>query len=397
VSGQSVESEAEDERCARLSVFAGVSIRNANAQQFVFAVTCDERQATRFAMEDLTNGSTWMDEQELQLSFWCGESPPQAAPNALDVLWIVDNSPSMASKLEGVAASARRSVDILEATGANWRIGVSTTESYLLDAAPTLLEHDPWLDSCSGLRGEGFLDVNSENPRQRLETLIAVDPHCSSGVNACGHKRESALRSSQTVLQRAAQVSCSETHRWRNEARRVLFWASDEEDQIFKFDDDFFPASANDPRRAPQLSRFVELLLQQRVVACAIVGDEGLASGGYCGALSNEFATQGAQHGLGYIEAARATGGSYASICAPNFDAAIDDCILGAFSPIPRFVLPSVPISNTLRVVLDGEALERSSSRGWYYDASNNAILFAGLELAANARIAVAYQRWIAP
>ena len=147
------------------------------------------------------------------------------------------------------------------------------------------------------------------------------------------------------------------------------------------------------------------------IAAFAIVGDHK-ALGGYCAALdgNNPAATEGSDYGLSYILAARylsagedgtGKGGGYASICNPQFDQIVSSIVEDAVGRVGSHPLKGYPISSTIRVSMNTQAdvieLTRgATTNGWRYDASQNAIVFSGLNPAPNATdyIAIAYVIW---
>ncbi|MCL2326530.1 MAG: hypothetical protein FWC40_08570, partial [Proteobacteria bacterium] len=94
-------------------------------------------------------------------------------------------------------------------------------------------------------------------------------------------------------------------------------------------------------------------------------------------------------------------GGGYASICNPQFDQIVSSIVEDAVGRVGSHPLKGYPISSTIRVSMNTQAdvieLTRgATTNGWRYDASQNAIVFSGLNPAPNATdyIAIAYVIW---
>lgn len=373
----------------------------------VGAVTCrsflDGDPQTRFSLDDLTN-TTMLAPARNPRSFTpqgirCEQVEALAEPTDVDFLWVVDTSGSMADEQAAVAAAAELFFDTMVRSGSQWRLGVTTTETWALDRpvqGANLADHDPAIDLESGLYGAGFIDGDTPNAVELFSRYVTLDLNCQKepfGANICGTGLESGLESALTVLRRAANET-RPAHRLREDALTAVIWLSDEEDQTFKDPpagfDPWPPGPQRDMRLAEVLAEYQEL----GVLGCAIVGDTGTRAGGVCQPLGETDTVTGAQYGLGYIDVALGTDGFWASICNSNLQVTIDSCIRAAFNVAGSYVLQGRPLSATIQVAIDGELIPRSRTAGWDYDVVRNTLVLTGVRLSSSSVIALSYRTW---
>jgi len=126
---------------------------------------------------------------------------------------------------------------------------------------------------------------------------------------------------------------------------------------------------SDEPEQSPSsYSHYVSLFQDMKddsddVLMHAIAGDYPSGCGGGGG---------GADYGAGYYEASLATGATFLSICATDFGAHMETLAEGSAKALDAFPLSDEPVPETLRVKVDG----LSTSTGWAYDASDNAVVF---------------------
>ena len=173
------------------------------------------------------------------------------------------------------------------------------------------------------------------------------------------------------------------------------------------------------------------------VTGFALVGDVGVKNGGICTPLKfckgkcidkdgNQDLTSNGQHGIGcfqcegeykdsavaiigaeyglsYIHMARFLSnkkeGGFASICNPNLESSIHTIFEDVAGRVAAHPLKGYPIASTIRVAVksDGETKELTrgaSTDGWFYDASQNAIIFNGVNIKKEDYIAISYTIW---
>ncbi len=267
---------------------------------------------------------------------------------AVDFLWLVDDSLSMRDDQATIAEAADRFYGTLNSSFLDYRAMVISTD--LRDNTYYLV--DP-----------GFSDFQPE-----FEEAIQ-SPY--------GGDLEFGLETTMNVLRLAATPGASVNQRFRPGAKRVIIYLSDEDDQTIKI------AAENGDTRCdgnvnPSLDgcgtfdAAVASLLANDITAYAITGDTPSGCTSATGPGNAEEA------GHAYIQAAYATGGSYASICSDDLGETVDRIVRSAIAAATNYALGEFPISSSIRVVRNGNLVPRSNVNGWDYDPTTNQIIFFG-------------------
>lgn len=313
----------------------------------------------------------------------------QQPASKVDVLWVVDNSGSMAPRQENLARNFQAFITLFRQGGIDFRLGVTTTDIFArpgqLLGTPELLAPDtPELESAFarnvrvGTSGSAYeegleaarlvLEQQAEKGAPWREALAA----CEAGCDAEACREGCAARYPVPFLRPGAFL--------------YLVFVTDEEDH-----------SPYEPRaywRAFEQAQGIGN--DGTVVASAIIGDV-TANG--CGASP----------GQRYAELARMTGGEVGSICDAEFADTLRSLATSAVGLRRTFVLSHAPAPETLEVrvlypcgvaaeaVADCEAVDRAACEGqpaealetvctpvregpdgWRYDSERGTLFFAG-------------------
>lgn len=316
-----------------------------------------ENPAVISAMEDLTNTSN-LGQFGDSLTRTCSRLPLTVTAFDVDFLWVVDDSASMLPNREIVANASGLFFDTLNSGVLDFRIAV----------VATMLINQEWFVEATGFsRGlDEFSRRMQRPPRQ-------TGPPGS----------EFGLQTARNVATLANSFLADEHQAWRRNARRVVVFLTDEEDQAVKnavAGGDSRCDVNVDPTLAacPEVVSTIETFQALGVVAFAIAGD--LPAG--CG-------TEGAsgyaeEAGASYLQVALQTGGTFASLCSPSLAATVDRIVRAAYTSARQFPLSSSPASATIRIVRNGALVPRSQADGWDYEESTNQVVFYG-----NARPAI--------
>lgn len=359
----------------------------------------------------------------------CIENPNLSA--SVDFLWIIDNSGSMADEQVNVANTADDFMGLLLSSPVDWRLGITTTDAYLLGLDPsavtpllqsgiTLLQQDPARELCTGLRNlGGFLTPSTPNVQDVFVDLVTQNTACANpvglpGDNICGFGLERGLATAAFVLDRllspSADPSCPTGSAYQlrkgEDQKTVIIWVSDEEDEEMA-DPNSTPPGAifppNSPARLAVNQHYQDLFTQLAtdnglsLSLHAIVGDDGQGNGGICQPLiSGQI--QGASPGLAYIDAAYANGGAVGTICSSDLSVTIDAIIRSTIGQSGSIPLPpnSLPISSSIRVAVGNNVISRinnGSDPYWTYDADTNAITLFRFN-ASGSVVAIAFKAW---
>jgi hypothetical protein len=249
---------------------------------------------------------------------WTTESLVQGAPPAVDVLFVVDGTGSMAEEQGALGAAASAFVTTLDEQGLDWQIGVASTDPE--DGG--VLYGDPWI-----------LTPESEAPAPALALAL--------GAVGTGHVPPSAGLDAATLTLRDPS---GQNHGFRRASAGLhVVFVSDGEDQ------------SGSVLGADPVAAFVAVLEGQAARsgqparASAVVGD---APHGCDGATGN------ANAGLRYLEVAERTGGAQVSVCDVDFTSVAATLGELVVAWPTRFALQATPAEGTVTATIEGERTE---------------------------------------
>lgn len=418
VSGTTISSGESGGSCSAVVGWQMAELRSDGSLVTVGVFTCrsnfDNSPELQFLFTDVL-GSTILAPGNFNPEGFRCETLAGQPGGKVDFLWVIDNSLSMGDEQQNVASTAAQFMDTLARSGVDWRVGVTTTESWVLSvdtqevfgvSLDELIGHDELFDRCSGLRGQGFVAGN--DAISLFGQYVTTDANCIDGVqdgiapagaNVCGIGAESGLQSAVTVINNtAAGVSTcpAPNYRLRDDAEVVVVIVSDEEDFFFKEpiqvgrDTYWVPMDPNSPDRAQFTADTVDAFNGVGIPIFSIVGDQGVSSGGTCPDFDG---LAGAEYGLGYIDVAAGTGGAFGSVCNNNLQNTIDAIVSAGIGVASGYVLSNAPITPSIRVAVNGQIVPRSRTNGWDYNADSNAIVFFR-NLSELDTVAVGYKIW---
>ncbi|MCB9093104.1 MAG: VWA domain-containing protein [Halobacteriovoraceae bacterium] len=268
-------------------------------------------------------------------------NPGDGEKRPLDILWVVDDSGSMANEQQALADNFGAFINQFVTKQIDFNMAIVTT-----DATPAK-DGEPVAGSMDALTYDNYLS----NPSQffnDFENMILV------GTSGSGY--EKGLHTSNSFFSKYGASFV------RENSNLVVVYVSDEEDQS----DEMVSFYASAIMGLKPSNSLVQLH--------AVVRTEQLEGG----------STQG---GARYIEATQTANGSYAEIT-DDFATTLSNISSDIIKKIESFVLSKIPDLNHLEVYVDGVKLES----GWSYNAELNSIDFdLGSEPVEGSEIAVAY------
>ena len=259
----------------------------------------------------------------------------QAALPALDLLLVVDDTPSMAAEQAALAAALPRLADALADAGLAWQAGVVTTtmdgpQAGTLRGSPWILTPDT-ADLATALPDLARVGTAGAEPAAGLAALsAALLPPLRDGANRGFRRADAGLH----VI--------------------VLSDADDRSDDLLGPD----PVSA-----AAELLAAEAAATGRRAVFSAVVGPAPSGCSGPGGQ---------ALPAARYAALTAATGGTLASICAADLGPIADALAVEAAEYPTRFPLQARPRPATVRVSLDGAPV----SSGWAVESSPPTLVF---------------------
>lgn len=328
----------------------------------VTTITAYEDSTTnnsRIRMLDLTDGTSVRENQKNTTN---GCDPLRGTePNLVDIIWVVDDSGSMNEDQAAVASAADVFANVMTDAGIDFRVGVTSTDCYERGVCNPIIQlYTPWLcpdTSLNGLLGNHGFTSNMTEFKQDVQ-----DPPCGQS--------EYGLDAGATAIKLAMDSSQSDDRKFRQDASIIIVYLSDENDEECKnSSDDTDPVLEQEA-----LDKYMPIYDSYEATCFAITGDNPDG----CGAATTSSGEGAHQAGSAYIAMAYHTGGSFGSICSPDFTPTMEEMVRAAAGTASVYELEYRPITSTLKVMIEGVEIDRSASNGFEYDAVSNAIVFYG-------------------
>ena len=257
---------------------------------------------------------------------WVTDTFIQEGNNQTDILWVVDNSCSMAEEQSTLADDFINFYSIVEAQAVDFRIAAVTTDDEHFLGQTKVIDHTT---------------PNGEN--------VFAD-NCQVGTN--GDTTERGLHYGWEALSLAVNNTSPNNGFYRTAAGLRVVFVSDEMD-----------ASGN---WATYTSNYQSLKTNpNHVILSAICGTDGVNAQMCWGAGGQAMA------GTGYVDAVNQTGGILASICDADWSQALTNMGWQSLSLADTLPLSEEPIPSTILVDVNGVHL----NQGWYHDAVINAVI----------------------
>ena len=243
-----------------------------------------------------------------------------------DVLFVLDDSPSMGEEQDRLSENFSAFVDVLAESYADYRIGITTTDA----------------DLDGALLGEVLTPDTTDLEASFLEQV---------DVGATGDRDEQGLE-----VARLALATGTDTSLRRDGARLNVVVFSDEDDHS----PDTVSAYVN------QLS--------------TVAGDSGFHFHAVVGDLPAGCASgsSAADPGTRYAEAVAQTEGYIDSICAEDYTPMLTRVGLDVAGLNDIFFLTKLPRPDTLEAWVDGVRIPEREVDGWQYSSGDNAVVFSG-------------------
>lgn len=288
----------------------------------------------------------------------------QPAGPKVDLLFVIDDSCSMASKQAILLDNLSRFVGSAEAAGADYNIAVVDTEGFSPQAGDFQ-------------RTQCYPYPRVVNARWGDRTSRAAALECMFNLGTAGSGIEAGLASAKAALVKAqdpAQDPAGLDRGFlRDDARLAIVVVSDEDDQSHESQSvlrDYF-LSLKGPRRHGDVR--VHAIAGPVAGPCQI--GQSLAEPGY-----------------NYFWMTQQTGGLFLDICQADWSPLLDHLDLDVFTPIATWALSQAADPATLQVAVSGRAVPLDAANGYTFDPGQNAVTFHGAAVpVAGSTVSVAY------
>ena len=291
------------------------------------------------------------------------------APKKIDVLWVVDNSGSMATSQANIATNFNSFINRFSQYNYDFNMAVVTTDGWhKMFPSNYVNTKDERFRDGTGTNHSGVfvMDRNTPNLTQMFTTNVKV------GTTGDGDER--AFESFRQSLQSSFNIS--QNFR-REDAFLAIIIVSDEEDYSNTTrsltenynSSNLIPVSTYVSFLDTYTKRLPNTLPNYSVNAIAVLDSacqSQLSTDGFARKIANR-----------YMQIADLTGGVKGSLCGDfgNTLSLISDSILELSS---AFQLSREPVISTLRVVVDGAVVPNDISNGWTYDSATMTVTFHG-------------------
>lgn len=276
----------------------------------------------------------------------------QQPTNEVDILWVVDNSNSMADEQEAIASKFEQFITNIEAANADFHLGVISTDLEDPDQNGKLLGDPLYLtpddDYVPLFQDHIQLGVDGSTKEKGIDAaLTALTEPLVSSFNA-GFRRPGATLS---IIYLSDENDCTD---------RGALAAYDGVEACYEHSDLLVDVAA-------LIDEYKDLQLEtERIVVSAIVGP---TVGSGC---------DGSKPGFRYLSMAEAFGGIQASICEADFGRIMSDLSLEVSGLQTSFQLTHSAVEETIEVVVEDTLVEAGEINGWTYDPNYWIVYFHG-------------------
>ena len=280
----------------------------------------------------------------------------QEPTDEVDILWVVDNSKSMADNQAKIAESFASFMVGLEDSGSDFQIGVITTDLDDYENA-ALLQGEP-----------AILTNETEDYTTKFQDMVVV------GIE--GSDMEEGIDAAYRALSEP-MISGANAGFRRSGATLMINFVSDEDDCSDR--GSLYGSSYARPcyEEAGKLVPVKDLIkdyedlraADERFIVSSIVGPKMSASHPDCGEW---------RPGSRYNTMAQAYGGIEGNICEQDFANIMADLGLQVGGVLTSFVLQDYAVEETIEVWVDESRIPADDSNGWTYDAEYKVVYFHG-------------------
>lgn len=285
-------------------------------------------------------------------------------PRKIDILWVIDNSGSMASSQTNLANNFSAFISRFISLNYDFHMGVTTTDAYLSDfgygSSRSLLKDG----AGSSHSGVFVMDRNTPNMTNVFITNI------TQGTGGSGDER--AFSSFRATLANTGNAAFR-----RADAFLAVIIVSDEEDfsqNTINFNESY---SNSQLYSVNYYKNYLDTLTNQTANG---VKNYSVNTISILDAACRDFlnaSSSGRKIGTRYIQLADSTSGTKGSLCS-NFGDTLDIISGSILTLTSSFVLDREPIIESIVIKVDGSPIMQSAVNGWSYNPATMTISFNG-------------------
>jgi len=288
------------------------------------------------------------------------------ANNKVDILWVIDNSGSMATKQNNLAAGFNSFASVFTTKGFNFNMAIVTSdtsgtgEQGRFQGAPSVISHNT----------PGFAALFQANVR-------------------VGQAGDSAARELHAIeLATGNLLQTTNSGFLRSDAHLAVIILSDADDNDSAPTVTTTTTLAHLQALKPDVydvgSRTYKKNFTVSAVAVNSMTDTDCYDLDHDGLIDNDGNSDGIpdvqlyEEGIKFKTLVNATNGSFASICKTDFSAGLSTISQRIAEAITEIALARVPDASTIQVLFNGTAVPNNATNGFTYVSSGNKIVFHG-------------------
>jgi hypothetical protein len=233
-----------------------------------------------------------------------------------------------------------------------------------------------------------------------LPTELSTFEACIKNPPGYEQGYEYGLVNSQEAVKRHLPRAASNKARIRTGAQVVIIVVTDEAPQSLKSGSGGF-LNSSDVKKCtldPTVQSKVNSALKSYVDYFSGKSSSGAEIDHYHvigGACSSTGCSSPPEIAHGYKELAQKFSGKLYDVCSSNLGSSVTDIINGIVATGAPNLLPTIPISASVSVALDGTTLTRSRKGGYYHPPLSKRIVFTGAtQPKAGSKVVICYKLW---
>lgn len=292
-----------------------------------------------------------------------------AASNKIDVLFVINDQPSMSSFQDEIVTSFSSFMQQFDVKGFNYKIAVVTSSAYLAD--PTLTGY-----SAAHATEDGFNDFNGTT-HSGVFTIIPTTPNLFStfAINAKPAKNSAGQdgRAFSSMRQALRQTNPINAGFVRPDAFLAVVIVDNQDD--FSSNARCPGCNMNQRYNYPSLDPVTDYV----AFLDTVTGTSGATKRYSVSAMTQSAAPcQGGTTMTRIMELANLTSGVIGNICDADFGPSMVLMAEKIASLSTQYYLDRTPIESSIVIKVDGVLIPNDAINGWTYDSVANSILFHG-------------------
>lgn len=294
-------------------------------------------------------------------------------PRKVDILWVVDNSGSMASSQKNLTDHFQSFIEKFMQTNSDFHMAVTTTDAYLTPYDSLYADYSKIRDGVTNQdlnNHSGVFVMKKDTPNLNNVFLTNI----TQGIRGAGDER--AFSSIEATLKDTRNAGFR-----RADAFLAVIIVSDEDD--FSHNDlttglagYYFTENYSDPNMF-SIQRYMDFLTNFTSAAGSGTNFSVNAITIFDQACFDQLKGNGQKFSQRYGQLVTASSGKLISLCS-DFSTSLQDLSRSILELSSEFSLARLPIESTIVVTVNGVVVPQGATNGWTYKSASNSIVFHG-------------------